>query len=143
MAKKPKREEPNGVKTGAKKAMWAASAVGVITAAVIGVNQAAPVIEPYWYASREYVRDSIKEIKTIIASDQQETNRILRSMQVEQAEGKLEATRDSIAKWQIERSKTADPVSQGMIDQHIKTLQGSEGRLRDQLETLRRIRSPN
>src|ERR1039458_7175605 len=34
-------------------------AVSAITGAVVGVAAAAPIVEPWWYASRGYVRDDI------------------------------------------------------------------------------------
>ena len=139
--KKGKEEQyHNGVTRGAKRTMALVGAAGVIAAAIISVNQASPIIEPYWPATHGFVREIAEAVKVHLVGEQTQTNKILRALQIEQAEGKLDATKDSITKWNLERSKTTDAVTQSMIDLHLKDLQNSAGRLSDQLNSLKKLR---
>ena len=113
-----------------KMVLWVAGAVVTITGAVVGFNNMVPIVEPYMPATHMYVRDLTDS-----------TSHILRDIQVEQAQGKIDATNDAVVKWKLERSKTQDPVTQNMIDQHIHDLGNLSERLADQLKTLKEIKA--
>ena len=81
----------------AKNPLKTAMAVFVFIGALGGAIAAVPKIEPFAPAHRAYVREQVAEEKTM---------QILRDVQIEQAEGKRDATINDLAKWTLEYSKT-------------------------------------
>jgi hypothetical protein len=69
------------------------------------------------------------------------TSAVVRDLQIEAAEGKLAANRDSYIKWEIELRKTKDPSSREIIQKQMRELEATRGGLEQQLRTLRELRT--
>ena len=136
-----KSVKENNVLLTRKGVVMIVSGIATVTAAIIGLHNVEPIIDPWMPATRGYVSETITGFKSLIASEQTTTNSILRDIQVEQAEGKLDATRDAIAKAQIEKAKTSDAGTLSILDQHLKNLIATQARLEEQLRSLKKARS--
>lgn len=60
----------------------------------------------------------------------------LSAIQLDLANGKRESTENDLAKWQLELTKTKDPVSLEIIHKQINTLSSTRDKLDKQIETL-------
>lgn len=124
-----------------KMILWAAGAVVTITGAVVGINNALPVLEPYAPATHSFTRELTDGLDKRLSMAQSSTDYILRDIQLEQAQGKSDANADSIVKWKLERAKSQDPVTQSMIDTHIHDLGVLADRLDSQVKTLKDLKA--
>ena len=70
-----------------RKAVSIAGLIAAVTGAIVGIAKAAPIIEPYWYASHGYVRDEIhhpllaRVIEVQLKQADAERKRLLRDVQ--------------------------------------------------------------
>lgn len=130
---------------------WATAATAFIVLA-INLEKFIPIWARWQFASHEYVDGTVnsakKEIKrdiddtkTELKSSLDSTNYILRDMQIEQAQGKLDANADAITKWKIELSKAQDPQTRVLVEGTIKDLESRVRSLSDQINTLSSIRA--
>lgn len=124
-----------------KMVLWIAGAVVTVTGAVVGINNALPVLEPYAPATHSFTRELTDGLDKRLTQAQNNTAYILRDIQIEQAQGKIDATSDAVVKWKLERSKTQDPVTQSMIDSHVNDLGAQAQRLHEQLKVLQQIKA--
>ncbi|HEX4919827.1 MAG TPA: hypothetical protein VFV92_03710, partial [Candidatus Bathyarchaeia archaeon] len=90
---------------------------------------------------RGFVIEFVGDVQKPIQQQLQSSNEILRDIQIEAFEGKLDANKDAVAKWSLEKDKAADPNTKNMIDQHIKELVSSGDRLKGQLDNLRMLKA--
>lgn len=123
-----------------RKIIWVSGVVAAISAGIVGGARAWPILEPFWFAHRGYVRDY-----TMLASDktnaaQSDSRKIIRDLQVESAEGKRDQTEDSILKWKIELAKASDVQTIQMISKQISTLENTKSKLVNQIDTLNAVR---
>jgi hypothetical protein len=123
--------------------MWLIGAIGATATTIVGMNQAWPIIERRWPATHEYVQLAMDEVRRELKNSIDNTTWTLRDIQVEATEGKLEANKDLVAKWTLERTKTSDPITQSMIDQRLKELNATDKRLQEQLKMLQEMKRIN
>lgn len=118
----------------------AATSITLVASCITAVAAAAPVVEPYIAAHRGYVRDvaSIVDSKTKLA--QAESQRVIRDLQVEQAEGKRDQTEESMFKWSRELEKATDEQAKQLIRERIRDLANTKSRLESQIRTLNEVR---
>lgn len=124
-----------------KRITVAATTVGVIAGAITAAASAYVVIEPVMPALRYYVRDLVRDVIHTAQDTAKDNGRILRDLQIEQAEGKRDATINDIAKWQIELAKALDDNSKEIIMRQLKSLDAARRNLEAQIDTLSRSRS--
>ena len=113
--------------------------IAAVTSAVVGVAKAAPIIEPYWFASHSFVRE-IADMKADKESSVK-VERVLHHIQIEQAEGKREAAEADLFKAGLEMKKAADDDTRQYIQQQINRLSATKERLNQQINTLSTIKS--
>lgn len=111
-----------------------------ITGSVTGARSAWPILRLGLPATIYYVDDSLDEHEKKVNTAQQTTNSILRDLQIESTEGKRSNASNALANWKLERTKTQDPVSFGLIDQQIREKEDEINRLNNQLKTLNRLK---
>lgn len=121
------------------------AAIATACGVLIGMSGAWHVIEPVTPAFRGYVRDYADEGVKPLRTDTQETKKVLRDLQVESAEGKLSATEDALAKWELERQKLerqkgVPPSSVELIEKQKRELSSSKGKIEDQIRVLRSLK---
>lgn len=104
--------------------------VALVFTSVGAISKNWDVVEPNFLATRGFVRYA-----------QQSQTSILRDLQIESAEGKRSQAANSVANWRLEKLKTHDPVTQGLIDQQIVNQEAEVERLSDQLRTLNRLKA--
>lgn len=117
-----------------------AGIVGALTGAVVGAAAAWPILEPYLAAHRGYVRFIAMEATGKYQADQLESRRVVRDIQVEQADGKREQTEEAIFKWQLELAKAPDEQARQLISNRIRELQNTKAKLINQIDTLNKVR---
>lgn len=122
---------------------WIAAVVAATTSAIIGVAKSWEYVEPKLLAHRGYVReisdDSKKEYQSSEGQLLLKLNALLsaqKDSQIEQAEGKRDAAKEAKAKWTAEVSKTQDPVTRNLYDQHINELDATIDKLNRQIRQL-------
>lgn len=120
-----------------------AGVVGAITAAIIGVATAWPLIEPYVAAHRGYVRHVAAEIGDKNELAQHQNRKVIRDLQIEQADGKRDQIEEAIFKWEIELAKITDEQARFLINSRIRELQNTKSKLENQIETLNKAKSNN
>lgn len=110
-----------------------------ITGSIIGISNAAPIVEPWWYASRGWVRvqQTIADQKSADANEK--TVRILRGIQIDGANGKREATEGDIFKWEQELKKAVDDDSREKIAGQLRKLHDTKRSLDAQIDTLSKL----
>ncbi len=113
-----------------------AGIVVAITAAIVGVATAWPLLEPWVAAHRGYVREVSSAIEFKLNLAQIKGYAAIRDIQIEQAEGKRDQVEDSIFKWNIEMEKAPDLQSKSLIADRIRDLQNIKRKLDSQLDTL-------
>ena len=123
-----------------KRLTVALSFVSLLAGTIVAVAKALPVVEPYAPAHRAYVREQHDDTVQIAQSAAKENQAILRDLQVEAAEGKLAATTNDLAKWNLELNKAADESTKDIIRRQINTLEATKRKLEAQINTLNRIR---
>lgn len=104
--------------------------VALVFTSVGAISKNWEAVEPNFLATRGFVRYA-----------QQSQTSILRDLQIESAEGKRSQAANSVANWRLEKLKTHDPVTQGLIDQQITNQEAEVERLSDQLRTLNRLKA--
>lgn len=114
------------------------SVIGALTGTIIGIAKATPIAEPWWYASRGYVRDVNGETMNKFMAADNKFEHKLDSIQLEQAEGKSEAVDNDLFKAGLELKKAADDATREYIQQHINQLNSTKDKLKSQIETLRK-----
>ena len=119
----------------------AATAVIIgLTGSATGMRAAMPLLKPVAPALIYYVDDSVGEVERKLTVAQQSTNSILRDLQIEANEGKKSSVNNSLANWKLEKLKTNDPVTRGLIDQQIQQQENELEKLNSQLKTLNKLR---
>jgi len=124
-----------------KSIVWSAGVVTAIAGAIVGVAKSWEYIEPGMPAFRYYVRDRIDTSLSPFKTAQQSQTSILRDLQIENTEGKRSNAANALANWKLERLKTQDPVTQGLIDRQIQEKDNELKKLDSQLKTLNELRS--
>lgn len=114
--------------------------VAAITSAIVGIAAAVPIVEPYMVAHRGFVRDSISFSAQANVLSQTESQRTIRDLQIEQAEGKREAVQDALLKWAVEANKTTDTQTKQLIAERLRELAISKRMLDSQIDTLNKVR---
>lgn len=117
-----------------------AGVVVAITGAIVGVATAWPLIEPYMAAHRAYVRAVAMGLTDSYQAAQSDSRRVIRDLQIEQAEGKRDSATDAIVKWTIEIRKSNDETTKSMIQGQIDQLLMTKRRLNEQIDTLNKTR---
>ena len=121
-----------------RKAVSIAGLIAAVTGAIVGIAKATPVVEPWWYASRGYVRDVGAENESRIKIAQSKIEKKLDHIQLEQAQGKAEAADNDLFKAGLEYKKAADDQTKEYIQQQINKLTATKERIKSQIETLRK-----
>lgn len=123
---------------------WAAIgplARGVVTGATVAsvIGGAVVAIPPAWnvlglpvLASQGYVQVETGRLR--VAFDG--TRAVALDTQIELAEGKREATDETLFKWNIEVSKATDPQTQALIRMRMRELEAQKSKIESQLKTL-------
>lgn len=124
----------------ARKLITGITAIFAFVAAIGGAVKAWPDLEPGMPALRHYVRSEVTDAERRVKIAQEGTVRILRDLQIEQAEGKRDRIENDIAKWALERGKTQDPGTAAMIDEELRRSVQTKQRIDRQIETLTRMR---
>lgn len=124
-----------------RKIVTISSAVTVFLGTIISINKAAPIMEPWAPAHRMYVRDYADGIKNELQTADTGNSYILRDLQIEQAEGKRDAAKNDITKWNLELAKTKDPSTRALIDKTIIDLNANYEKLQEQIRTLTKMRA--
>jgi hypothetical protein len=120
-----------------KKAITGITAIVIgITSSIIGVHNAAPVVEPWWFAHRLYVRDTSTSIKQELEKKETETLKAVNELQLDFARGKRDEAENNIAKWQNELSKPDS--NKDLVGQQLRSLQDTKSELERQIRTLQR-----
>lgn len=99
-----------------RKVITVAGLVTAVTSAIIGVAKAAPIIEPWWYASRGYVREDIhgpllnRIIQVQLNQNDARKRRLLSDVKGYEIEMQSEAAKQapqyrSLIQQQLERTK--------------------------------------
>ena len=121
-----------------RKAITVCGLIAAVTGAIVGIAKATPVVEPWWYASRGYVRDVGAENENRIKLAQSKIEKKLDHIQLEQAQGKSESVDNDLFKAGLEFKKASDDQTKEYIQQHINKLTATKDRLKSQIETLRK-----
>lgn len=124
-----------------KKLLLWCSALTIITGAIVSTDKAAPIVEPYWFAHRLYVRNSVESVRSEFKATENGNTIILRDVQIEQAEGKRDAVKNDLAKWAVELTKTQDPTTRQLIEKTISEQTATYERLQEQLRSLLKMRA--
>lgn len=111
-----------------------------VTGAIIGVAKAAPIIEPWWYASRAYVRDITDLTKKTADDGIKKLEAISRDTQVELAEGKRDNVAGKIFEWTVEKNKTTDENLKIKFQEEINRLTATQEKLNQQINTLNAVK---
>jgi hypothetical protein len=69
------------------------------------------------------------------------TSTAVRDLQIENAQGKLEATNNAMVNWQVELKKTKEQTTRELINRQMRELEVTRGRLEEQVRTLNAIRN--
>lgn len=99
-----------------RKIITVAGLVTAVTSAIIGVAKAAPIIEPWWYASRGYVREDIHRpllnriIQIQLSQNDARKRRLLSDVKGYELEMQSEAAKQApqyraLIQQQVERTK--------------------------------------
>lgn len=115
-----------------KRITIALSFISLLAGTIIAVASAIPVVEPYAPAHRLYVREQVAEEKT---------TRILRDLQIEQAEGKRDAVRDKLYQWQDKLTEATDPEKKAFYRERVRETKDTQIKLEEQLRVLRTLRN--
>jgi hypothetical protein len=132
--------------------LWVIASVTTVAVCITAVSKAYPEIEPIFPVSRFTFRTQmINEAKARNAEIQGEARQrvaeaqsirnLQRDVQIDLANGKLEQTKNEIAKWQLEGLKTQDPTTKQLVNEHVHALDSIKRSLEDQINTLRDLRS--
>ena len=118
--------------------MWKISLSSLALVATIagGVVVAWPMVEPYMAATRGYARELTKEHAEKDLTAQAKVERVLHHIQLDAANGKLEATDNDLFKAQLEMKKTQDPSTQEFIAGQINKLQATKQAIENQIRAL-------
>lgn len=130
---------------------WVTAATAFIVL-VINLDKASPIWDRWQFASHEWVVHKVDKAKDDIKKDIENnsrdlkntidgTNYILRDMQIEQAQGKLDANNDAMTKWKVELGKTQDEQTRSMIEGTIRDLNLRVRALNAQLNDLTSARA--
>lgn len=114
--------------------------IGVTAGAIVSAAAAWPLIEPYLAAHRGYVRYVAGEVSNGASTAQSESRKVIRDLQVEQAEGKRDAAAGDLVKWEIELGKTSNDQTRALIEKQMRELTVTKHRLDSQIETLNKAR---
>lgn len=117
-----------------------AGVVGAFTGAIVGGAAAWTIVEPYMIAHRGYVRFVTMQFADKSDAAQNQSRRVIRDLQVEQADGKRDAAEEAIFKWGLELSKATDEQAKQLITARIRELQNTKQKLDNQIDTLNRAR---
>lgn len=143
---------------------WRRRAISICTAAaaalavLVKIHESYPVLEPWMWTSHAYARDLMLEIekktetvakqnadaladalkKREDADNQQKAKveRVLHHIQLEQAQGKSEATDNDLFKAGLELKKATDDQTRQYIQEQVNKLNATKHRLDSQIETL-------
>ncbi len=123
--------------SGLRKAITStAGLIAAIAAAITAVPPAWSALGLPEFASKTFVDARIEPIKVA----QADTQKILRDLQIDVAEGKKERTDDSIANWKLQLGRATDAQDRSMIERHLQELEDTRTKLEDQIKTLRSLR---
>ena len=108
--------------------------IAAVCSAIVGLAKAAPIVEPYWPASHQYVMEIAD--KKADKDSTLKVERTLHHIQVEQAEGKRETAQNDLFKASLEMKKATDDETRQYIQMHINQLQDTKDRLDNQIKSL-------
>lgn len=123
-----------------RRIMWVSGVVAAISGGIVGGAKAWPLVEPYFLAHRGYVRDYTTQISDKANAGQEDSRRVIRDLQIEQAEGKRDQADDSLLKWRVELGKASDAQTVQLIAKQITTLETMKSKLVNQIQTLNAVR---
>lgn len=115
--------------------------IGVTAGAIVSAAAAWPLIEPYLVAHRGYVRHVSDSVSNNSSAAQSESRKVIRDLQVEQAEGKRDQADEALFKWKVELNKAADDQTRQLIFERLRELENTKRKLGDQIETLNKARA--
>jgi len=142
MAKKPKPPSlftrANGlIKRNPWKFITAALA---LLAGIPGYVAGANYLEPAVPAQRYWVRNHVEEETTKLKLTEDTTLKVLRDLQIETAEGKRDNAANARAKFELDYAHEKNDERKLEIGKTIRSLQGTEDKLNQQIKTLNKLR---
>jgi len=117
-----------------------ATAVTAAIAAIIAVANAMSTGEPYWIATRDFVRFQIATTSDKIETTQQQLRRRQIQTEIQIVTGRIENIKSKIADRQllIEKPEGAPPEYRRLIAQQIDEFRDQQKQLEEELAGLRR-----
>lgn len=126
----------NALRPVVRSAVAGATIAGALGGAIVAVPPAWVMLGWAVPASQAYVQQHVQaeigKIKPVLDS----TSKTTFDTQIELAEGKREASEESLSKWSIELTKATDPQTQGLIRMRIRELEETRRKLDMQLSGL-------
>lgn len=110
---------------------------GALGGAIVAIPPAWAVLGLPVFATQPYVQIEIGKVRVVFET----TRSIAIDTQIELAEGKREATEETLFKWSLELSKTADVQTQGLIRARMRELEDQRRKTESQLKALYEARS--
>ena len=92
--------------------------------------------EPVWYASRAYARELVKNAVDPLNSVGEKNQKILYSIQLDNAVGKREAADNSVKQWQYEASKATTEQLKNLANESLRSAQATSTALTNQIKAL-------
>jgi hypothetical protein len=105
-----------------------------VTGAIVGVDKAVPVVEPWWYVNRQLLRDTKADITKDRKVAENQIIRKLDSIQLDVSRGKLDNTDNDIAKWNNELAKP--DTDRDLANKSLRKLDQDKRALERQIKTL-------
>lgn len=110
-------------------------------AAFGGAVAAMPVVEPYFPAHRQFVRDGETTILTSLNNLSHQFEDARRETQIDAARKAISEARQSKAKWVLEYNRLdASSSTKGLAEQQITDIDNNIQALTDQLRSLQRLK---
>lgn len=117
-----------------------ATTITAVLAAIIAVANALSAGEPYWLASRDFVRAQVSTATSQIERSQQQMKTRQVQTEVQIIQGRIEQTRAKISDREllIEKPEGAPPEYKRLITQQVDDFKDQVKLLESQLDDLRR-----
>jgi predicted negative regulator of RcsB-dependent stress response len=117
--------------------------LGALVPAWKGIEWLDTETDPWQPARHVFVYEQVGAVSKKAAVLGEQNQNILRDLQVDTANGKLDATTNELKRWQVELAKPGnDQRTVDLITQRISALQATKDKLDAQLKTLTAIKGP-